>query len=121
MEVRIDPRVTVAPGEMDVWLREAQKIERTECGVSTATTRLRSLDAQLAALEASAAAPEIKRQAAAVRGELRPIGLTLAGPHPASLPSPLGGRLTNNPYATRLTAIATTPNAACISRVRPGG
>ena len=75
----MDPRVTVAPGEMEVWLREAQKIERTECTIAGATTRVRSFEAQLSALEASTAAPELKLQAAAVRGELRPIGLALAG------------------------------------------
>ena len=75
----MDPRIQVNKEDMDVWYREARKIEHTECTIRGAAARVRSLDTQLAEFENSASDASLKTAAAAARKELRPILLGFVG------------------------------------------
>ena len=77
--VRMDPRVTATQQDMQVWHREAQKIERMQCGLSRAAGELASIERQLDELDARAADAQTKSAIASVRTELRPIVLGLQG------------------------------------------
>ncbi len=115
--VRPDPRVQATAEDMQVWHREAQKIERTECTLDRASAELAAVDRQLSDLTARAADAGTREQIDAVRRELRPIVLALRGdpadPGHVNLPGRVNwltiqvGNYSGRPTAAQMEWIAT--------------
>jgi hypothetical protein len=79
LRVRLDPRVQASKEDLNVWYREARKIERMECRIAQAAERARTLDDRLAERERQATGAELRAEAAAVRKDLGAILVGLAG------------------------------------------
>jgi photosystem II stability/assembly factor-like uncharacterized protein len=79
LRIRLDPRLDVTPDDLAAWYREARTIEQTECTIRREAARVRSLDAQLAALDAGSATASLKAEAREVRRALRPVVLGFVG------------------------------------------
>ncbi|HSC30023.1 MAG TPA: hypothetical protein VLD67_22270 [Vicinamibacterales bacterium] len=77
--VRMDPRVTVAREDMQVWHREAQAIERMECRLRRAAGEAAGLEDLLDEIEPRITDAQIRSAIAAVRTDLRPVVLGLRG------------------------------------------
>lgn len=79
LRVRLDPRITVSGADLQVWYREARRIESMECRIDRAVPRVRALEARLDALSRSAPDPGLRAEVAEARTALRPIALGLHG------------------------------------------
>jgi photosystem II stability/assembly factor-like uncharacterized protein len=79
LTVRADPRVTSTPGDMQLWLREARTIERTECTLSRAAGEIAAIENQLSSIEQRTPTGTVQSAVAAARADLRPIVLGLRG------------------------------------------
>jgi photosystem II stability/assembly factor-like uncharacterized protein len=77
--VRLDPRVNASQEELDDWYRAAKAVERMECRIAQGVAQLRALESELSAVERAATNATVKREVAALRTQLRPIALGLAG------------------------------------------
>jgi photosystem II stability/assembly factor-like uncharacterized protein len=84
LTVRLDPRVNATAEDMQVWYREAKRIERTECMLDRASAELAQLERQLTDIERRAADERLKTTIAGVRGDLRPVAVGLRGDPRAS-------------------------------------
>jgi photosystem II stability/assembly factor-like uncharacterized protein len=79
LTVRLDPRVNATAEDMQVWYREARKIERTECTLDRAAAEFAAIERHLTDLESQTSEQALKAGLAAARAELRPIALGLRG------------------------------------------
>ncbi len=79
LTVRLDPRVTASAEDMQVWQREARRIEQTDCSLDRAVAEYGALDQQLGDLEAKTRDAGITSALSALRTELRPVVLGLRG------------------------------------------
>ena len=78
LAVRLDPRVTATSEDLAVYDREVRKIQSIDCSTSEALGRIAAIDAQLAGVERSAAAP-LKTSAQAIRRELHEVAADFGG------------------------------------------
>jgi hypothetical protein len=79
LTVRMDPRVSASHEDMQVWHREARRIEQTDCSLDRAVAEYAALDQQLTQLESKTPDAGIKSALSTVRIELRPVVLGLRG------------------------------------------
>jgi hypothetical protein len=84
LTVRLDPRVKASPEDLDIYSREVNKMQGTQCLIADANGRIGGVEPQLAALEGKLAdaglralAGNMSKELMAVRGELSEVSSRL--------------------------------------------
>jgi hypothetical protein len=71
--VRLDPRVKASQEDLNIYDREVNKMQGTQCAMADANGRIGGVQAQLAALEGKLPNAELRSQAANVTQELATV------------------------------------------------